>query len=306
MQMMRDSMEDVRAACQTALDYCVECLHQCEACANSADDVHQTCIATCKQCVEACSICVHDCTDMEVTADQMKASMQTCMDICAVCVKDCQACAEACSICMQACTVCGDACQLCGTVCSQEMGTDQGGMQANQNNVTILQARFSAAKVPALRSETWPADKDREAQRLRDTNFSSKEKNMPNLKPYYDAALAADAEVKRILAEMDAAFNDGTPEGKQKALDLRPALDEAQKKAKQANELYASMRDASLVNDNMAALFTTPPDVTDPPGSQNLTDGKKAEAPKMKLTSYRMLPPKERLAFAKKNGQLEE
>ena len=84
---------------------------------------------------------------------------------------------------------------------------------------------------------------------------------MPNLKPYYDAALAADAEVKRILAEMDAAFTDGTPEGKEKALSLRPALDVAQTKAKEANELYASMRDASLVNDSMASLFTTPPDL---------------------------------------------
>jgi len=128
---------------------------------------------------------------------------------------------------------------------------------------------------------------------------------MPNLKPYYDAALAADAEVKRILAEMDAAFNDGTPKGKQKALDLRPALDEAQKQAKQSNELYARMRDASLVNDNMAALFTSPPDVANPSGSLDTADGKQAVAP-MKLADYRKLPPRERLAFAKKHGQIEE
>jgi len=128
---------------------------------------------------------------------------------------------------------------------------------------------------------------------------------MPNLKPYYDAALAADAEVKRILAEMDAAFNDGTPEGKQKALDLRPALDEAQKKAKQSNELYTSMRDASLVNDNMAALFTAPPDVANPSESQNPAGENQAVTP-MKLANYRTLSPKERLAFAKKHGQIEE
>ena len=127
---------------------------------------------------------------------------------------------------------------------------------------------------------------------------------MPNLKPYYDAALAADAEVKRILNEMDVAFNDGTDAGKEKALSLRPALDEAQKKAKDANELYASMRDASLVDDNMAALFTTP---ADPANDGNRSPEQSPAAPKsMSLSEYRALSPKERLAFAKADGRIEE
>ena len=83
---------------------------------------------------------------------------------------------------------------------------------------------------------------------------------MPNLKPYYDAALVADAEVKRIMSEIDAHFNDGTDEGKQKALDLRPALEEAQAKAKAANDLYVSVRDASTTSDKAAALFSAPAD----------------------------------------------
>jgi len=122
---------------------------------------------------------------------------------------------------------------------------------------------------------------------------------MPNLKPYYDAALAADAEVRRILNEMDAAFNEGTDEGKAKALALRPALDEAKTKAEEANKLYASMRDASLVNDSMAALFTTPPD----PAKEEQTDA----SPKvMKRSDFNELPPKDRLAFAKAGGQIED
>jgi len=122
---------------------------------------------------------------------------------------------------------------------------------------------------------------------------------MPNLKPYYDAALAADAEVKRILNEMDAAFNEGTDEGKEKALALRPTLDEAKTKAEEANKLYASMRDASLVNDSMAALFTTPPD----PAKDDQTD----VSPKvMKLSDFRALPPKDRLAFSKAGGKIED
>jgi hypothetical protein len=122
---------------------------------------------------------------------------------------------------------------------------------------------------------------------------------MPNLKPYYDAALAADAEVKRILNEMDAAFNEGTDEGKEKALALRPTLDEAKTKAEEANKLYASMRDASLVNDSMAALFTTPAD----PAKDDQTD----ENPKvMKLPEFRALSPKDRLAFSKAGGKIED
>jgi hypothetical protein len=123
---------------------------------------------------------------------------------------------------------------------------------------------------------------------------------MPNLKPYYDAALAADAEVKRVLNEMDTAFNDGTDEGKQKALDLRPALEEAKTKAEGANKLYASIRDASLVNDNMAALFTTPPD----PAKDDQQDDKSPKV--MKLPDFQALTPKARLAFSKAGGRVED
>jgi hypothetical protein len=120
---------------------------------------------------------------------------------------------------------------------------------------------------------------------------------MPNLKPYYDAALAADAEVKRILAEMDTAFNDGTPEGKQKALSLRPALDEAQTKAKEANQLYASMRDASLVNDSMASLFTTPPD----PAQQDQKD----DSPKViNRAGLKALSPVAQIQFFRAGGKV--
>lgn len=124
---------------------------------------------------------------------------------------------------------------------------------------------------------------------------------MPNLKPYYDAALAADAEVKRILNEMDVAFNDGTPEGKEKALSLRPALDEAQKKAKEANELYASMRDASLINDSAASLFTTPPDPATTGGQPN-ENGRAV----MKRAEFDALNPARRMAHMKAGGIVED
>lgn len=121
---------------------------------------------------------------------------------------------------------------------------------------------------------------------------------MPNLKPYYDAALAADAEVKRILGEMDASFNNGTDEGKQNALALRPALDEAKSKAEQSNLLYVSMRDASLVNDKLGALFSLPAD----PGANNDQHGSDARV--MNRAAFAALDANARMNFMKGGGKL--
>lgn len=61
-----------------------------------------------------------------------------------------------------------------------------------------------------------------------------------NLKPYYDAAIAAEAKVQDILNRMDEHF---TADEKDQALELRPELEEAKQEAKEANEVYALMRD---------------------------------------------------------------
>ena len=120
---------------------------------------------------------------------------------------------------------------------------------------------------------------------------------MPNLKPYYDAALSADTEVRRVLNEMDTCFTDGTEDGRKKALDLRPALDDAKIKAEQANTLYVSMRDASLIGDNTAALFSAPSDpAQDEPSTPNVVN----------LSGWNNMTPRERLAFAKAGGKLED
>ena len=122
---------------------------------------------------------------------------------------------------------------------------------------------------------------------------------MPNLKPYLDAARKADDEVKRILNEMDTLFNDGTPEGKQKAVALRPMLEQAQNTAKDCNDLYTTMRDASLVNDQMAALFTAPPD---PFQTQN---GQMDQGPKViNRAGLQALSPFARMEFVKAGGRV--
>ena len=76
-----------------------------------------------------------------------------------------------------------------------------------------------------------------------------------DLKPYFDSARAADDEVQRVMAEMNTAFTDGTDAGKTKALELRPSLDAAKKKALEDNELYISMRNAVSVSDGVAKKF---------------------------------------------------
>lgn len=76
-----------------------------------------------------------------------------------------------------------------------------------------------------------------------------------DLKPYFDSAQAADEEVQRIMNEMQAAFEQGTEDGKQAALDLRPSLDEAKTKASDANALYISMRDAAATSSSAAKQF---------------------------------------------------
>jgi len=120
---------------------------------------------------------------------------------------------------------------------------------------------------------------------------------MATLKPVLDAAIAADNDVKRILNEMDIAFNEGTEEGKQKALELRPALDEAKTKAEKANELYVSMRDASLISDNAAALFVPPPD---PATQEPKDDNPKA----LSLPEFQALTPAARMKFVKRGGKV--
>lgn len=122
---------------------------------------------------------------------------------------------------------------------------------------------------------------------------------MPNLKPYLDAAVSADADVQRVMAEIDVAFNLGTPEGQTQAIEMRAKLDAAKAKAISANELYVSMRDASLVSDNAAANFTAPPD---PAKNDPESSSKKVK----KYSEFQALSPAKRMEFVKSGGTVED
>lgn len=84
---------------------------------------------------------------------------------------------------------------------------------------------------------------------------------MPDLKPYFDAIVAADAEVQKIANEIDEKFREGTDESKLEALALRPALDEAQSKHAEAISLYEAMQKVNRPNDiakNFVPVAETP------------------------------------------------
>lgn len=66
-----------------------------------------------------------------------------------------------------------------------------------------------------------------------------------NLKPYFDAVQAANAEVMRVASEIDGHFTSGTDEGIQQAMAMRVELEGAQARAAEADGLYASMKAAS-------------------------------------------------------------
>ena len=116
---------------------------------------------------------------------------------------------------------------------------------------------------------------------------------MPNLKPYYDAVLSAEAHVQNVMAQIDEAFNLGTPEGQAQALALRESLDAAKSQAKSINELYVSMRDASLVSDNGVSNFTAPADPAQG-GSQK----------QMSRAAFGVLDPQARMEFLKAGGEV--
>ena len=121
---------------------------------------------------------------------------------------------------------------------------------------------------------------------------------MLDLKPLYDAARAASDKMQTILKDMETAFNEGTEEGKQKALELRPALDQAKIEADQANQLYISMRDAASVSDQAAKLFVPAGSVTNPTGAD--------AAKEMTRAAFEGLDAEAQMKFMKAGGKISE
>lgn len=120
---------------------------------------------------------------------------------------------------------------------------------------------------------------------------------MLDLKPYFDAVNTTEAEVQRVASELDGLFREGTDESKVKALELRPALDEAQKQHAEAVSLYEAMQQANRPNDvakNFVPVSTTP---TEADGAQPTT---------IKRQEYDRLSLVDRGRFIHSGGKIED
>ena len=86
---------------------------------------------------------------------------------------------------------------------------------------------------------------------------------MIDLKPYFDAVNAAEAEVQRVAHQLDELFRQETDEAKAQALAIQPELEKAQAKHAAAVSLYEQMQKANSPNDiakNFIPVSTTSPD----------------------------------------------
>ncbi len=121
---------------------------------------------------------------------------------------------------------------------------------------------------------------------------------MLDLKPYFDAVNAAEAEVQRVAAEIDTLFREGTDESKVKALALRPALDEAQSKQAEAASLYEAMQKANRPND--VAKNFVPASATTPGPAEG------SQPTVIKRQAYDALSHVERAKFIQSGGTVED
>jgi hypothetical protein len=121
---------------------------------------------------------------------------------------------------------------------------------------------------------------------------------MPDLKPYFDAVVAADAEVQRIANAIDEKFREGTEESSKEALALRPALDDAQNKHAEVMALYESMQKASRPNDVAKNFLPVSETEADPDGNKQPTV--------IKREAYERMPLEDRAKFIRSGGTLED
>jgi hypothetical protein len=119
---------------------------------------------------------------------------------------------------------------------------------------------------------------------------------MHNLKTLFDAARAAEAKVQQVLTDMLGAFEEGTEEGKAKALELRPALDAAKQEADAANQLYISARDADAGDPDEAARKFVP--------AGEREDGEKPKT--MTRAEFEALSAADKMSFMLADGRIVE
>lgn len=121
---------------------------------------------------------------------------------------------------------------------------------------------------------------------------------MIDLKAYFDAVNTTADEVQRVASELDKLFQEESEESKAKALEMKPQLDEAQRKHAEAIALYETMQLANRPND--VAKNFVPVSVTDP-------DDEAGKQPTViKRAAYDAMDQVQRAQFVKSGGRMED
>ena len=121
---------------------------------------------------------------------------------------------------------------------------------------------------------------------------------MADLQLYLDQVTNTHTAVKAIINQIDAALQLGTPEGADQALALESQLDEAIAKRTQAEGFYSKIVNAMKSTDllkNFVPVSETP-NTPEAPATPNIVT----------LAAWNNMTPRERLAFAKAGGKLED
>jgi len=120
---------------------------------------------------------------------------------------------------------------------------------------------------------------------------------MIDLKGPYDMVEAARVAYETKAAEIAALLNEGTDEKVTQALALQESLDSLQADYENKKALYAKLVEANQPSD-VASLFV--------PVSKTQPEEEEKSKGVMTLVEYHELSPKDRLAFAKAGGRIEE
>ncbi len=121
---------------------------------------------------------------------------------------------------------------------------------------------------------------------------------MADLKPYLDRINKTADAVQLVAQKIDELMAEGSDENYLKALDLCPALDEAEKAHEKAVSLYQHVELADRPND-IAKNFI-------PVSSTPLEPGEGSQPTVIKRTDYNKLRPIDRARFVKSGGKVED
>ena len=121
---------------------------------------------------------------------------------------------------------------------------------------------------------------------------------MLDLKGPLDVMNAADAALKKQAAEIAALLSQGTEEATQQALALQETLEKLQSDYDAKKAMYDGLVQANKPSD-VAKLFV-PTSTTSP----DADEAKKKDV--MTLAEFNDLAPRDRLAFAKRGGKIQE